>query len=121
VREAYTVRIVGVEGLRFGATAGTGRGIPAVPDAHVAAEFDHVVLLKHVLDEAVVLAQVQAAAFGRDDAGSVLTAVLQDREAVKEHLIDLIKNEIIVWLRERGNVRHLVLHFIPNKGYDTVA
>jgi hypothetical protein len=32
---------------------------------------------------------VQAAAFGSDDAGGVLTAVLQDSEAVKEHLIDL--------------------------------
>jgi hypothetical protein len=90
VREADTVGVVRVQGLRFGAASGPGRGIAAVADAHVAAEFFHVVLLEHVLDETVVLAQVQAAAFGRDNAGGVLTAVLQDREAVKEHLIDLV-------------------------------
>jgi hypothetical protein len=45
--------------------------------------------LKHVLDETVIFAEVETAAFGGDDAGSVLTTVLQDSEAVENALIDL--------------------------------
>jgi soluble P-type ATPase len=45
--------------------------------------------LKDILDESIVLAQVQTSAFRRHHAGRVLTAVLQDGQAVKEQLVDL--------------------------------
>ena len=52
---------------------------------------------------------MQAAAFGRDNARGVLAAVLQDREAVKEHLIDLCADEIRVRRRRELVSIHKVL------------
>jgi hypothetical protein len=62
------------------------------------------VALEHVLDQAVVLAEVQAPAFGRANASGVLAAVLEHREAVKEHLIDLFCWCYCVWRMTQMNV-----------------
>jgi len=45
--------------------------------------------LEDVLDEAVTFAEVEAAVVGRDDAGGILAAMLQDREAVEDELVDV--------------------------------
>ena len=89
VRDANAVGIIGVEGLRFGTRGRTGRGVAAMTNAHVAAKLRHMMGLEDILHESVVLAQVQTTAFCRHHAGRVLTAVLQDGQAVKEELIDL--------------------------------
>ncbi len=57
-------------------------------DTHVALELHHVPSLKHVPDETVVLAQVDAMAIAGDHAGRVLTAMLNDRQAVVDGLVD---------------------------------
>ncbi len=44
--------------------------------------------LEYILDEAIVFAEVETATFGGDYAGSVLAAMLEDGEAVEEHLVD---------------------------------
>mmetsp|Transcript_28238 Transcript_28238/g.46768 ORF Transcript_28238/g.46768 Transcript_28238/m.46768 type:complete len:258 (-) Transcript_28238:96-869(-) len=88
VRHTDSVRIIRVQRLRFGTTGTTCRGVSHVSDTHVAAQFQHVVCLKDILDQSIVLAQMEATGFGRHHACSVLTAVLQYREAIKEHLID---------------------------------
>jgi hypothetical protein len=71
------MREIGVQGLCFGAGARPGGGIANVTQAHVAPKVDHVMGLEHVLDETVVFAEVEAAAFGGYDACGVLAAVLE--------------------------------------------
>jgi hypothetical protein len=98
VRDTNSVGIIRVERLGFGATARASGRIPTVTNPHVATQFLHVMCLKDVLDETIVLSQVQAAAFGSHNASSVLAAVLQHSQAVKEHLIDLTlhRKEVMV-------------------------
>ena len=46
-------------------------------------------VVKDVLDEAVVFAQVETSAFRGDNSSGVLATVLEHREAVEEHLVDV--------------------------------
>jgi hypothetical protein len=64
---AKRLGVVGVEGLGLGAGAAAGGGVADVSEADVAAEVGHVVGAEDVADEAVVLAEVEAAALGGDD------------------------------------------------------
>jgi len=45
--------------------------------------------MKDIFDEAIAFTQMEAAAFGGDDSSSVLAAMLEDREAVEQHLVDV--------------------------------
>ena len=72
VREADAVRRVHVERLRLRKARAAGRRVAHVPEADVARELQHVALEEHVADQAVALANAQAAAVVRHDAGGVL-------------------------------------------------
>ena len=86
-----TVRVVRVQRLRFSTRRGTGRGVPDMTKPNVTTQIHHVVSIENVLHQPVVLAEVQPAIIGRYNPGSVLPAVLQHGESVKQHLVaDLI-------------------------------
>mmetsp|Transcript_16724 Transcript_16724/g.33302 ORF Transcript_16724/g.33302 Transcript_16724/m.33302 type:complete len:271 (+) Transcript_16724:987-1799(+) len=96
VRDTDAVGVVRVQRLGLGARRGAGRRVADVADADVAAELEHVVLLEDILHEAVLLAQVEPAAappgtatvlLARHHARRVLSAVLEDGQAVEQHLI----------------------------------
>ena len=89
VCDANTVGIVGIERLRLGTTAGPRRRISHMANAHVSTQFQHMMLLKNVLHETIILPKVKTTAFGSNDSSGILAAVLKDSEAVKEHLVDL--------------------------------
>ncbi len=86
--QADAVRRIHVEGLRLGCAIGARGGIAHMADAHVAAQFQHVVLLEGIAHQTAALADRQRAAGGRGDAGGVLAAVLQHRERIVQTLID---------------------------------
>jgi hypothetical protein len=71
--------IIRVQGLSFGTRTGSGSWIPDVGNAEIAAQFDHVMRLKYVLDETVIFAQMQSSTFRRDHARRILTSMLQNR------------------------------------------
>ncbi len=79
---------VHVERLSFREAGAARRRIAHVTEAYVAGELQHVPLEEHVADQAVALADAQAAAVVRHDAGGVLPAVLEHRQRVVERLID---------------------------------
>ena len=89
VRDTKAVGIIRIQRLGFGTGRRSRRGIAAMGDTGVSPQTAHVMLQKDILDQTIVLAQMQTRVFGRDHAGGVLTAVLEDSEAVKEHLGDL--------------------------------
>jgi hypothetical protein len=89
VGDANPMRKIRVKRLRFGTRARTGGGVTNVSQADVAPQIDHVMCLEHVLYEAVIFTEMEASAFGGDNAGGVLAAVLKDREAVEDALIDV--------------------------------
>ena len=88
VRETDAVGRIDVERLRFRDGRAARRRVPNVAQADVAAELQHVALQEHVADQAVALANPQAPAVVRHDAGGILTTVLQHRQRVVERLID---------------------------------
>ena len=89
VREDDAERRVHVERLRFFlARRGTGRRIAHLADAHVARQAAHVARAEHVAHHAVGLVHVEIVAVRRGDAGGVLTAMLQEQQAVIDQLID---------------------------------
>jgi len=71
MRRTNPVRVISKQGLGLSAGRGACGRIPDVTDTQVATKHEHVVLLEDFGDEAVVLAQVQVALFGGDDAGGV--------------------------------------------------
>lgn len=62
--------------------------------------------MEDILDEAIAFSQMEAATFGGDDSSSVLAAMLEDREAVEQHLVDVI---IFVCQEESKNSAHDML------------
>ena len=88
MREADAVRRVDIEGLRLVRAVASRRGIADVPYAHVALEPQHVLLLEHVADQAVVLAQEELALVRGHDARGILAAMLQHRKRIVELLVD---------------------------------
>lgn len=62
--------------------------------------------MEDILDEAIAFSQMEAATFGGDDSSSVLAAMLEDREAVEQHLVDVI---IFVCQKKSKNSAHDVL------------
>ena len=64
-----------------------------MPDADVALQLQHVALLEHVPDQAVVLAHGQLALVGRHDPGRILAAVLQYRKRVVQLLVDRAESD----------------------------
>mmetsp|Transcript_27629 Transcript_27629/g.58388 ORF Transcript_27629/g.58388 Transcript_27629/m.58388 type:complete len:107 (+) Transcript_27629:1548-1868(+) len=104
--DANTMREVSVKRLGLCAGAGTGRGVSNVAQAKITPKVDHVMGLEDVLDEAIFFTQMETAAFGGDDAGSVLTTMLEDREAVKYHLVDM---GIFVSQENSNNTAHDVM------------
>src|SRR5688572_4239607 len=88
VREADAVRRVDIEGLGLVRAVASRRGIAGVPYAHVALEPQHVLLLEHVADQAVVLAQEELALVRGHDARGILAAMLQHRKRIVELLVD---------------------------------
>ena len=79
---------IDVEGLGLGGTGGPGGGIADVPQAHVAAQLDHVAGVEDVPGQPRVLAQVELVALAGDDARRVLTPVLEDQQGVVKGLVD---------------------------------
>src|SRR6185436_4376827 len=88
VAEDDAERRIHVERLRFGRRRrGARGGIAAMRDAHVAHEVAHVARAEDIAHQALALVHVEAVALGRDDAGCVLAAVLEHRQAVIEQLV----------------------------------
>ena len=58
-------------------------------DANISAEFDHVMGMKDVTNQTILLSQVQTATLCGDDSSSVLAAMLQHSQSIKEQLIHL--------------------------------
>lgn len=56
-------------------------------EADVAFETEHVPMLKHIANEARLLAHEELAFVARHDAGGVLTSMLQHRERIVDLLI----------------------------------
>lgn len=87
--DADTVGVVSVKGLSFGTGGTSRRGVPDMAQSDVAPQLRHVMLQEDVLHQTIVLAEVEAHSIGRHHAGGILAAVLQDRQPVKQELIDL--------------------------------
>ena len=89
VRERDAERRIDVERLRFELRrCAAGGRIAAVADAEIADEVAHVARAEDVAYVAARLVQVERVAVARDDARGVLAAVLQQQEAVVQHLVD---------------------------------
>jgi hypothetical protein len=58
-----------------------------VPDSRKTHQVAHVARAEHVLHQARSLVHVEDRAFARDDACRVLTAMLQQQQAVVQHLV----------------------------------
>ena len=87
VAETNAVRGIYVERLRFiGLRSARGR-IATMADAHVALEPEHVLLLKHILHQPVILALAKYAVVIGHDAGGVLPPVLQHDQRVIDSLV----------------------------------
>ena len=80
--KADAVRRIDVERLGLGRVVATRGGIADVPDADVALEPQHVLLLEHVADQAIVLAQEDLALVRGHDARGILSAMLQYRQRI---------------------------------------
>ena len=88
VPEHDAERRIHVERLRFGGGPRRARsGIARMRDARVAAERAHVARAEYVAHHAAALVHVEGRAFGRDDAGRVLAAMLQHQEPVVQDLV----------------------------------
>ena len=105
VREADAVRRIDVERLRLGRAVAARRRIADVPDADVALELQHVPLLEHVADQAVVLAQEQLAVVRGHDARGILAAMLQHRQRIVELLVDRAVTD------DADDAAHVLLRF----------
>jgi hypothetical protein len=89
VREDDPERRVHVERLCLGfARRRTGRRIADLADAEGAGQAAHVARAEHVAHHAVRLVHVEIAAVRRRDARCVLTAMLQQQQAVIDQLVD---------------------------------
>ncbi|MNQ92744.1 hypothetical protein D3C85_1081780 [compost metagenome] len=83
------VRRAHVERLGFFlARGGAGRRVAHLADAGRARQAAHVAGAEHIAHEAVGLVHVEGAAVGRGDAGCILSAVLQQQQAVIDQLVD---------------------------------
>ena len=91
--EGDAERRVDIKGLGFGPGIATGGGVSGVADAHGAFELQHMPGVEHIPHQAVVLAQIHPIAVAGDDAGGVLTPVLDDGQAVVQGLIDRVRAE----------------------------
>src|SRR5690606_40400903 len=89
VRQGNAVGRVDVEGLRFRRAGRARRRITHMANAHVADQPAHMPVAEHVAHHAVVLAQEQAVTVAGDNAGSVLAALLRNREAIINCLVDV--------------------------------
>mmetsp|Transcript_16372 Transcript_16372/g.29361 ORF Transcript_16372/g.29361 Transcript_16372/m.29361 type:complete len:300 (-) Transcript_16372:333-1232(-) len=83
VRHADPMRVVGIQGLCFGARTASCRGISNMAESHISTKFRHVMLLKDVSHHSIVFSQMQSHPFCRHHSGSVLTAVLENGESIK--------------------------------------
>ena len=89
VAEHDAERRVDVQRLRLGRVIRrAGGGIAAMRDADVAEQRAHVARAEHVAHQAAALVHVEFAAFGGDDPGGVLPAVLQHQQPVVQQLVD---------------------------------
>ena len=57
-------------------------------DTHVANQGTHVARPKHVTHQATAFVHIEGVAIGGDNPGGILSAMLQDLQAVVEELID---------------------------------
>ena len=107
VREDDAERRVHVERLGFFfARRGTGGRVTDLADTGRAGQAAHVARAEHVAHHAVGLVHVEVAAVRCRDAGGVLTAVLQEQQAVIDQLID----------RGVGNYAYDAAHGMSFKG-----
>lgn len=74
--DANAVWIIGVQGLRFGTTAGSGGGVTTVSNPQMSTQFHHMVCLKDIFDESIFFAKVQTTLFRCNNASSILSAML---------------------------------------------
>jgi hypothetical protein len=88
VRQTDAERRVDVKRLCLGAGLAAGGRIAHMADAHIAQQPQHVPGMEHVAHQTVVLAQIQALLVAGHDAGGILSAMLQDGQAVVQGLID---------------------------------
>ena len=96
-----TERRVDVERLRLGGIGTAGGRITDMADPDIAGQVAHVAGADHIADQAVVLAQEQAAEVAGDDARRILAAMLQYGETVEKALVDRATS------RDTDNSAHL--------------
>ena len=107
VRECDAVWRVDVERLRFFRRLAPRGGVADVPDAHSSAERTHVMRREDVADQPFGLAFVNFAVAG-EDAGGVLSAMLQRGQSVNQILIDFSLSDDPDDTAHRSCVRWLV-------------
>ena len=88
VRQRQAKGRINVERLRLGRRVATGGGIAHLSDTEIAEQGLHVLRLKHVAHQAVVLAQIYMPAVAGEYAGGILSAVLHHGQPVVDGLID---------------------------------
>jgi hypothetical protein len=93
VGETDAVGRVHVERLGLGDAVATGGGIADMPDADIAFQLEHVLLLEHIAHQATALAHAQPAIPGCRDTRRILTAMLQHRQSVINTLIDCARTD----------------------------
>lgn len=82
---ADAVGVVGEQRLGLCAGRRASSGVPDMADTKITTEHEHVVLLEYLGDEAIVLAQIEVAFFGGDDAGGVWLGQRRgEREGVEQ-------------------------------------
>ncbi len=88
MRKDDPIRGVGVEGLGLRGARKARRGVAHMPHTHAAPQVDHVFGAEDIPDQAAVFAQMELLVFTGNDAGRILSAVLQDQQGVVQGLVD---------------------------------
>jgi hypothetical protein len=86
--QTKAVRRVHVERLCVVRTVGAGGGVADMPNANVAPQLEHVLLLKHIAHQSRILAHEELAVQGGHDARGILAAVLQNSQRIVDALVD---------------------------------
>jgi hypothetical protein len=59
----------------------------------ISSKLNHVMRSEHIFDKTIVFPEMKTAPLGCNNTSSILSAMLQDSEAVEDHLIDLFASK----------------------------
>ena len=93
VGNANTMRIVRVKRLCFCAGAASSCGVSHVANSDVAFQFSHVMLLKDISNQTIILSKVEAPTLGCNHTSCILTAMLQNGQTIEQKLVYLKNKE----------------------------